>query len=194
MKNGEIESSSSATRNGSGDPAESNGRMEVGQKIEQSIAYMKQHLDQSLQVAVLAAHASISPSHYFALFKRHTGSAPIDYFTRLRMQRACELLSQTGLSVKEVATALGYEDPFYFSRVFKSIKHLSPSDYRAIGGDGRGASLNGCGHNGGSRMARRSSTLTLSENGDGLRLPHRSEKNPMVVDLQLSHLNNGGSR
>jgi AraC-like DNA-binding protein len=49
-------------------------------RIEQSIAYMAQHLDQPLQVATLAALANISPSHFFALFKRRIGSAPMDYF------------------------------------------------------------------------------------------------------------------
>src|ERR1035437_9375719 len=100
-------------------------------RIEQSIAYMAQHLDQPLQVATLAALANISPSHFFALFKRRIGSAPMDYFTRLRMQRACRLLERTTLSVKEIASELGYDDPFYFSRVFKSVNRLAPSDYRA---------------------------------------------------------------
>jgi transcriptional regulator GlxA family with amidase domain len=100
-------------------------------RIEQTITYMSQHLDKPLQVATLAEQANISPSHFFALFKRRIGSAPIDYFTRLRMQRACRLLENTSLSVKEVASELGYDDPFYFSRVFKSVNRVAPSDYRA---------------------------------------------------------------
>jgi transcriptional regulator GlxA family with amidase domain len=104
----------------------------AGARIEQCIAYMAQHLDKPLQVATLAAQANISPSHFFALFKRQIGSAPMDYFTRLRMQRACRLLENTSLSVKEVASELGYDDPFYFSRVFKSVNRVAPSDYRAI--------------------------------------------------------------
>lgn len=99
-------------------------------RIEQSVAYMAQHLDRPLQVATLAAQANISPSHFFALFKRRIGSAPMDYFTRLRMRRACRLLHETNLSVKEVASKLGYDDPFYFSRVFKSVNQMAPSDYR----------------------------------------------------------------
>jgi transcriptional regulator GlxA family with amidase domain len=101
------------------------------QRIERSVAYMSEHLDQPLQVATLAAHANISPSHFFALFKRRIGSAPMDYFTRLRMKRACRLLESTSLSIKEVAFELGYDDPFYFSRVFKSVYYAAPSDYRA---------------------------------------------------------------
>jgi transcriptional regulator GlxA family with amidase domain len=103
---------------------------EAAARIEQSVAYMSQNLDRPLQVATLAARASVSPSHFFALFKRRIGLAPMDYFTRLRMERACRLLETTSLSVKEVAAELGYEDQFYFSRVFKSVNRLAPSDYR----------------------------------------------------------------
>jgi AraC-like DNA-binding protein len=99
-------------------------------KIDQSITYMTQHLNQPLQVSTLAAMVNISPSHYFALFKRRTGRAPMDYFTRLRMEQARRLLDTTTSSVKEVAAALGYDDPFYFSRVFKSVNQLAPSNYR----------------------------------------------------------------
>src|SRR5277367_1726273 len=100
-------------------------------RIEETVAYMQQHLDQPLQVATLAAKANFSPSHFFVLFKRRVGSAPIDYFTRMRMQHACRLLCETNLSVKEVAAKLGYDDPFYFSRVFKSVNRQAPSGYRA---------------------------------------------------------------
>jgi AraC-like DNA-binding protein len=100
------------------------------QKIEQSISYMQQHLDKPLPVATLAVLANMSPSHYTALFKRRTGCAPIDYFIRLRMRQACHMLAATSLNVKDVAAVLGYEDPFYFSRLFKSVNQIAPSDYR----------------------------------------------------------------
>jgi AraC-like DNA-binding protein len=93
---------------------------------------MMRHLDEPLQVATLAAQANISASHFFALFKRQTGCAPIDCFIRLRMQHACRLLDETVLSVKEVAATLGYDDPFYFSRIFKSVNRVAPSEYRLL--------------------------------------------------------------
>jgi AraC-like DNA-binding protein len=105
---------------------------EAVRKIEQSITYMLCHLDEPLQVATLAARANISPSHFFVLFKRWAGCPPIDYFIRLRMLHACQLLDASALCVKEVAAALGYEDPFYFSRVFKSVNRVAPSEYRML--------------------------------------------------------------
>ena len=101
-------------------------------KIEQSIAYMREHLNQPLQVAELAHTAHTSPSHFFVLFKRWAGDSPIGYFIRLRMQRACQQLATTNLSIKEIAAELGYEDPFYFSRLFKSVHGVAPSDYRSM--------------------------------------------------------------
>ena len=101
-------------------------------KVERSIAYMADHINQPLQVATLAAMANVSPSHFFALFKKRTGCPPMDYFTRLRMRHAGHLLGSTSASVKEVAAALGYDDPFYFSRVFKSVHQVPPSRYRTV--------------------------------------------------------------
>jgi AraC family transcriptional regulator of arabinose operon len=102
------------------------------QKINQSIAYMKQHLEKPLHVSTLAALANLSPSHYTALFKQHTGYAPIEYLIRLRMHWACQLLDTTSLTVKEIAANLGYEDQFYFSRLFKAVNEVSPTEYRLM--------------------------------------------------------------
>jgi len=104
-------------------------------RVQRSIAYMREHLNEPLQVATLAALANVSASHFFALFKRQTGCPPIDYFTRLRMQQASRIMDTTKASVKEVAAALGYDDPFYFSRVFKAVHRVPPSYYRMSRGN-----------------------------------------------------------
>ncbi len=108
------------------------GAPDAGQQVAQSIEFMKQHLGRALRVSQLAALAGVSPSHYTALFKARTGYSPIDYFIRLRMHRACQLLDTTRLSIKEIAAQLGYDDAFYFSRVFKQVNEVAPSDYREL--------------------------------------------------------------
>ena len=100
------------------------------QRIVQTITYMKQHLDQSLQLDALAAIANLSRSRYTELFKQQTGYAPIDYFIRLRMHRACQLLDTTQLSIKSIAACLGYPDALYFSRAFKQVNEVAPIEYR----------------------------------------------------------------
>lgn len=102
----------------------------VHQRISQTINFMIQHLNQSLQLDALAAMANLSRSRYMHLFKQQTGYAPIDYFIRLKMHRACQLLDTTDSSVKVIAGQLGYEDPLYFSRVFRSVMDMTPTDYR----------------------------------------------------------------
>lgn len=108
------------------------GNLDANQKVAQSISYMKLHLDQRASAASFAALANLSESHYRSLFKSQTGYAPMDYFIRLRMHKACQLLDTTSLSVKEVAMAVGYEDPLYFSRIFKAVIEMTPTQYRLV--------------------------------------------------------------
>jgi AraC family transcriptional regulator, arabinose operon regulatory protein len=108
----------------------SGGNLNAAQKVAQSIAYMKQHLDQPASFASFAAMANLSESHYRSLFKNETGFAPMDYFIRLRIHKACQLLDTTNLTVKEIAQLTGYEDALYFSRAFKTVVELSPAKYR----------------------------------------------------------------
>src|ERR1017187_6569469 len=104
---------------------------EAARRIEVSLSYMLEHLDKPLRVSTLSALAGVSASYFFSLFKCATGYSPNDYFIRLRVRYACELLQETDLRVKEVAAVLGYGDQFYFSRVFKSVNGVAPSYYRS---------------------------------------------------------------
>jgi AraC family transcriptional regulator of arabinose operon len=106
------------------------GNPNAAQKVKQSIAFMKRHLDRAATVATFAAMANLSESHYRSLFKHQTGYSPMDYFIRLRIHKACQLLDTTNLSVKEVARLTGFDDAFYFSRSFKTVIGLSPAKYR----------------------------------------------------------------
>jgi AraC family transcriptional regulator, arabinose operon regulatory protein len=98
--------------------------------INQAQQYLREHLGARTSVAELAGLARLSPSHFAALFRRATGTGVLQYQTRLRMSRARELLDTTDQPIAEIARALGYADPFYFSRQFRSIHGVSPSDYR----------------------------------------------------------------
>jgi AraC-like DNA-binding protein len=101
------------------------------QGVMRSIEFMVRNHGEPMEVARLAAVANTCPSHFFAVFKKVTGYSPMEFFIRFRMRLACRLLDTNRLAVKEVAAALGYDDPFYFSRVFKSVNGMAPSDYRA---------------------------------------------------------------
>lgn len=100
--------------------------------IDTVIEYMKKHLDESMTVEELAAQLSYSASYFYTLFKEKTGYSPIHYFNHLKIQKACQYLTFTNLSIKEISYKLGFNDPFYFSRIFKKLMEVSPSKYRSI--------------------------------------------------------------
>jgi AraC family transcriptional regulator, arabinose operon regulatory protein len=100
--------------------------------IERVLHFMADHASERHSLAHLASLANLSVSHFVRRFRRRTGFAPLDYFTRLKMQRACEALDSTDRRVGEIAQALGYEDPYHFSRVFKNTIGRSPSAYRGV--------------------------------------------------------------
>jgi transcriptional regulator GlxA family with amidase domain len=101
-------------------------------RISKAVAYMLANLKEPVRIADLSKLTGSSTSNFYHLFKVATGCSPNDFFIRARMERACELLQSTDLSVKEVAALLGYYDQFYFSRVFKSVHHVPPSHYRTV--------------------------------------------------------------
>lgn len=100
--------------------------------IEQSIDYMLKHLDKKATLVSLAAQSNLSATQYGYLFKKKTGFSPINYFMRLKIHRACQLLDTTDFTVCDIAKRLGFNDPYYFSRAFCKIMRYSPTAYRKI--------------------------------------------------------------
>jgi AraC-like DNA-binding protein len=102
----------------------------IAHDLTGSIEYMRANVTRSLTLKELSRHAGLSPTRYSTLFREQTGSSPVEHHIRLRMQAACHYLDATALSVKEVAAKLGYDDPYYFSRIFQKIHDCSPLAYR----------------------------------------------------------------
>jgi len=94
-------------------------------------AYMLENLDHSLSLEDLAAVANMSKYHFSNRYKALTGYSPIKHFLNMKMEHACYLLDASELSVGEIARNLGYDDPLYFSRLFRKIIGISPRGYRA---------------------------------------------------------------
>ena len=99
-------------------------------RVRRAIAYMQQRREEQISIPALASMANLSTSHFCAVFKKITGFAPLDYFNRLKIRRACELLDGTDFPVKRVAAELGFTDALYLSRVFRKIHGMSPTEYR----------------------------------------------------------------
>lgn len=92
--------------------------------------WIHQRLDQPLSLQQLADHVDLSPNHFARLFKSHFNMTPMRYVTEQRMQRAGVLLKETMMTVKAIAAAVGYDDPYYFSRAFKHVMGQPPARWR----------------------------------------------------------------
>lgn len=103
-----------------------------GDMIDASLEWMRVHCGEPVTLAALARRAAYSVPRYSELFRSRTGFSPIDFLIRLRIQRACQLLDTTQLKVAAVGQAVGYDDPYYFSRQFRKIVGRSPRDYREV--------------------------------------------------------------
>ncbi len=99
-------------------------------RIEKAIIYMKENLKGKITLHDLAERAGLSPSHFTLLFRKKTGRSPMDYLIYLRIQKACQLLDSTDMRIKEIAQKTGYDDPYYFSRIFTKLMGKSPGKYR----------------------------------------------------------------
>lgn len=100
--------------------------------MENMITFMLGNVHSSLTLDQLASQANMSKYHFSRLFKENTGYSPIDYFSRLKIQKACNLLYSSSFSIKEISDLLSFNNQFYFSKVFKKITGYSPSDYRMM--------------------------------------------------------------
>lgn len=91
---------------------------------------MRERLSDDISLDELAAEARLSPFHFARMFKQSLGVPPRVYLTRLRVEKACELLEHTDLPVTQIALEVGYSSNQVLARVF--LKHMSssPSDYR----------------------------------------------------------------
>lgn len=94
--------------------------------IEQKVA------DPALAVGDLAARVCLSEGQFRKLFRRVTGLSPVRFIQRQRIERACTLLRTSNQSIEQIAESCGFNDGFFFMRVFKAWTRISPSRYRKV--------------------------------------------------------------
>ncbi|MEI4263377.1 AraC family transcriptional regulator [Roseovarius sp. D0-M9] len=91
---------------------------------------MHARLSEDISLDELAAEARLSPYHFARMFKQSVGAPPRVYLTRLRVEKACELLEKTDIPITEIALDVGYSSNQVLARVFLKHMRMSPSDYR----------------------------------------------------------------
>ena len=110
--------------------AQNSGSEQRKRGFARSINYISSAYNTKISVPELAKMENLSNSRYVSLFKSYTGISPLEYILRLRMRSACDLLHTTDMTVKQIASLVGYEDEHYFSRIFKKHIGKTPSQYR----------------------------------------------------------------
>ena len=96
------------------------------------IKYMQEHITERLSVDDVCAELHYNKSYVFRQFKKTTGSSLMAYFTRLKIQKAKEMLRETDISVSSISDQLSFDTPNYFSKTFKRLTSYTPSTYRKM--------------------------------------------------------------
>lgn len=99
--------------------------------VIQSIEYMRENIHGHVTLQDLAKAAGLSVSHYCALFKKKTMQSPLNLYTSMKVQRACQMLQDKGQTIKSIAYSLGFFDQYHFSKVFKQIMGSSPKHFKS---------------------------------------------------------------
>ena len=98
--------------------------------LRRALEYIDVHYSRPVQLADVALEVEVSPAYLSNLFTRHLGRSFIDQLTDCRIDKARQLLAEKCHSIKTVSRMVGYQDPNYFSRLFKKCTGQSPSEYR----------------------------------------------------------------
>ena len=92
--------------------------------------YFQEHYNEDINIEEYALSRNMSVSYFLKKFKEVTTKSPMQYILAIRINNAVSLLESTDYNVTEISTIIGYDNPLYFSRIFKKQKGVSPSDYR----------------------------------------------------------------
>ena len=105
-------------------------KTETNPIIKKVCDYVDENLAQDISLEMAADMAGVSSFYLSKLFKEEKGETFINFITDKRLDKSCELLAQTDLSIKEITARVGYNDQNYYSRIFKTKYGLSPKEYR----------------------------------------------------------------
>ena len=99
--------------------------------VKKIVNYLNENYGQKISLDRIAHNMYLSPVYVSKIFKEETGESPINYLIKIRLEKARDILSGEGEgSIKSIANAVGYEDVYHFSKLFKKYYGISPQNYR----------------------------------------------------------------
>ena len=102
----------------------------VSIRMRQFLEYIEENLDQDISLEEMAASAGVSKTEALRCFHKTLQTTPYSYVMEARLSKAAELLTQTGLSVGEIASRTGFNQQSYFGKCFKEKTGMTPLEYR----------------------------------------------------------------
>lgn len=102
----------------------------TAEEIDKAAIYFSEHYSEAINIDEYAEKIHVSTSWFIRNFKQYTGLTPMQYILSKRVYNAEALLHNTQYNISEIAQIVGYDNPLYFSRLFKKMKGISPSEYR----------------------------------------------------------------
>ena len=99
-------------------------------QVRRAVLAMHEDCARAWTLDELASHAGLSRTSLAQRFRDAMGDTPLAYLRTVRLQKAMRLLSETGHNIEQVAIAVGYQDAFSFSKVFKRVLGVAPKEFR----------------------------------------------------------------
>jgi len=112
------------------DEAQRKGTLEQDDRVSRLVAQIDRNPAQRWNLSEMAESVHMSPSTFYRVFRTMTGLPPQRYLQNRRLQQAANLLRESRMSIAEIATALGYDDPSFFTRQFTRLTGSSPGNFR----------------------------------------------------------------
>ena len=107
------------------------GQRDCSKEITLAVQYLNHHFNRDVTLGELAAHVGLSTNYLSNLFKKEVGQNFVEYLSKIRMETAKRLLTESSLKIYEIAQQVGFTEEGYFSKVFKKTVGLSPNEYRS---------------------------------------------------------------
>ena len=113
-------------------PSKSSFKNEDRQKkyTKKALEYIEKNYSRNIKVKDISEYLGLHRSYLYTVFKDNLNISPKEYIIKYRINKACELMKNTKLSIGDISRSVGYSDPMNFSKIFKQKKGISPSEYR----------------------------------------------------------------
>lgn len=101
-------------------------------QLKQVIEYIHKNITEPISLQALAEICFMSPNYFCHYFKQEIGKTPVTFINEYRIEKACEMLSASNLSISDISLSVGFDNFSYFIRKFREYKGITPKEYRVL--------------------------------------------------------------